>query len=45
MRSLLYLLARTMGDVNAVRRGTVGKRIVRRAAGRATSRILRRLLK
>lgn len=45
IRSLLYRTARLLGDVNAVRRGTVGKRIVRRAAGRGTSRILRKLLK
>ena len=31
MRRFLYLLARPMGDANAVRRGTVGKRIARRA--------------
>jgi len=42
MRSFLYLLARFLGDVNAVRRGTVGKRIARRVAGRATGGCLGR---
>jgi hypothetical protein len=31
-RSLLYKLARGLGDVNAVKRGTVGRRIARRGA-------------
>ena len=44
-RSLLYKLARLLGDVNAVRRGRVGRRVARRAAGRATGRGLRRLFK
>lgn len=40
-RSWLYWLAKIMGDVNAVRRGRVGKRIARRAAGKVTGRGLR----
>lgn len=35
-RIFLYALARLLGDVNAVRKGPVGKRIARRAAGKAT---------
>jgi len=42
LRSALYATARALGDVNAVRKGTVGKRIVRRAAGRVTGRLLGR---
>jgi hypothetical protein len=42
---LLYLIARLLGDVNAVRRGTIGKRIARRIAGKASGRLLRRLIK
>ena len=34
-RRFLYQMARLLGDVNAVKQGKVGKRIVRRAAGRA----------
>ncbi len=45
LRSLLYLVARLLGDVNAVRRGRIGQRIVRRLAGRATGRALRRMLR
>jgi len=45
LRSSLYRIARTMGDVNAVRRGRVGRRIGRRAAGRVTGRILGRLFR
>ncbi|MBY8831952.1 MULTISPECIES: hypothetical protein [Bacillus] len=33
-RGFLYGLSRLLGDVNAVKKGTVGKRIVRRAAGK-----------
>jgi predicted GNAT family N-acyltransferase len=44
-RSALYKTARILGDVNAVKRGTIGKRIVRRAAGRATGRGLGKLFK
>jgi hypothetical protein len=43
VRSTLYRLARFLGDVNAVKRGRVGKRLARRAAGRMTGRGLGRL--
>ena len=41
-RSLLYTLARLLGDVNAVKKGKVGKRVGRRLVGKATGRGLRR---
>ncbi len=44
-RGFLYGLARLLGDVNAVKKGRVGKRLMRRAAGKATGRTLRKLLK
>ncbi|MFP4635308.1 MAG: hypothetical protein ACLFRD_05560 [Nitriliruptoraceae bacterium] len=44
-RGLLYQLARILGDVNAVKRGRVGKRIGRRVAGRATGRGLGKLFR
>ena len=44
-RSLLYQIARLLGDVNAVQKGKVGKRIARRAAGRLTGRGLGRLFR
>ncbi|MDI3309541.1 MAG: hypothetical protein QJR07_20915 [Acetobacteraceae bacterium] len=42
-RSALYALARLLGDVNAVKKGKVGRRIARRAAGKLTGRAMRRL--
>lgn len=45
IRSALYKTARILGDVNAVKRGKVGKRLARRVAGRATGRGLGRLFK
>jgi len=44
-RGWLYWLAKLLGDVNAVKKGKVGKRIGRRAAGRTSGKILRRLFK
>ena len=44
-RSLLYLMARLLGDAGAVQRGTVGKRIARRVAGRATGKLLGKLFR
>jgi len=45
IRSALYKSAKVLGDVNAVQKGTVGKRIARRAAGKATGRLLGKLFK
>jgi hypothetical protein len=42
LRSFLYLLARLLGDVSAVQKGRVGRRISRRLAGKATGRALGR---
>lgn len=42
-RGFLYRLARMLGDLQAARRGRVGRRLGRRAAGRLTGRWLRRL--
>lgn len=45
MRSLLYRLARILGDVNAAKKGRVGKRVGRRAAGKATGKGLGKLFR
>ena len=47
VRSALYKLARILGDVTAVSKGSKAttKRVGRRAAGRATGRFLRKLFK
>jgi hypothetical protein len=44
-RGFLYGLAKFLGDVNAVKRGRVGRRIGRRVAGRVTGRGLGRLFR
>lgn len=44
-RGFLYQLARLLGDINAVQKGKVGQRIVRRGTGKATSKALRKLFK
>jgi len=44
-RTLLYAVARGLGDVSAVQKGTVAKRIARRAAGRVTGGLLGRLFR
>jgi len=44
-RGFLYTLARLLGDVNAVQKSKVGKRVARRAAGKVTGRSLGKLFK
>jgi len=44
-RGLLYTLARLMGDVTAVKNGTVGKRVGRRIVGKITGRGIGRLFR
>ncbi|MEC2237982.1 hypothetical protein HUS59_16845 [Bacillus velezensis] len=44
-RGLLYKIARILGDVQAAKKGTLGKRIARRAAGKATNKMMRNLFK
>ncbi|MGH2788900.1 MAG: hypothetical protein ACRDJV_13510 [Actinomycetota bacterium] len=39
LRGWLYYIGRLMGDVNAIKKGRVGRRIGRRAAGKGTGRI------
>lgn len=45
IRGILYFLARILGDVNAVKKGKVGKRIGRRVAGKIAGRGLGKLFK
>lgn len=44
-RGLLYQLARILGDANAVQKGKVGRRVLRRLAGKKTGHFLGRLFK
>lgn len=42
IRSVLYWLARFLGDVNAVQKGKIGQRIARRVTGKLFGRLLSR---
>jgi hypothetical protein len=47
-RSLLYRLAKLLGDISAVtsrKPGKTSKRIARRVTGKATGRVFRRIFK
>lgn len=44
-KTFAYKALRTSNDVNAVKRGKVGRRVARRAYGRATSRLARKLFR
>lgn len=45
MRSLLYAIARLLGDLGTARRGIVGRRVARRAAGKVTGRLFRKVVR
>ena len=45
VRSMLYRLARLLGDVSAIEKGRVPRRILRRVAGKVTGRLLGKLFK
>jgi len=45
LRSILYGIARLLGDVQAVRKRRVGRRIARRLAGKVTGRLLGRIFR
>lgn len=45
VRSKMYKAAKTLGDVQAVKKNKVGKRIVRRAAGKVAGKMLGKLFK
>jgi len=38
-RSALYKSAKILGDINSVKRGTVGKRVANRVVGKASGRL------
>jgi hypothetical protein len=44
-RGTLYKLARVLGDLNAVKKGRIGRRVGRRLVGRASGRGIARLFK
>lgn len=45
VRKALYGIAKILGDVNAVKKGKIEQRIGRRAVGKGTGKILRKLFK
>lgn len=45
IRSFLYKTSKYLGDVNAVQKGTIGKRIMRRAAGKASGKLMKKIFK
>lgn len=45
MRGILYLIARLLGDVNAVKKGKVAQRAGRRAAGRFAGKGMKKIFK
>ena len=45
IRSLLYKIARILGDISAISKGKTGKRVTRRATGKATGRIFKKLFR
>ena len=45
MKSRLYRMLHLSNDINAVRRGRIGRRIARRGYGRATGRLARKLFR
>ncbi|WP_164474939.1 hypothetical protein [Indiicoccus explosivorum] len=45
IRSVLYLSARILGDISAVKNGTIHKRVARRTLGKAAGRIIGKIIK
>lgn len=45
IRRILYTTAKILGDINAIQKGRIGRRIKRRIAGKVAGRILKRLFK
>ena len=45
MRSLLYFLARLLGDTNAISKGRYSQRVIRKKGLASTAGLVRRLLK
>ncbi|WP_162832886.1 MULTISPECIES: hypothetical protein [Sediminibacillus] len=45
LKSNIYKILRIWNDIDAVRKGRVGKRIGRRAAGKSAGKVLKKLFK
>lgn len=44
-RNILYKIARILGDLNAINKGRIGKRLERRAAGRYAGKSLGKIFR
>ena len=44
-RSTLYKSAKILGDINAARKGTIGRRLTHRITGKISARILSKLVR
>ena len=42
-RSFLYKSAKVLGDINAVKRGSISHRLVTRVSGKVTSRLINKI--
>lgn len=45
LRSFLYKFAQFLGDINAVQKGRIGKRVKNRIVGRIVGKLLGRMFK
>ena len=45
IRSILYKSGKVLGDINAVKRGTIGHRLANRISGKITSRFISTITK
>lgn len=45
LRRFMYGTARLLGDIEAAKKGRLGRRVARRMVGRMTGRMLRRMLR
>lgn len=45
LKSTIYKILKIWNDVDAVKRGTVGKRVGRRIVGKATGKAIRKMFK
>lgn len=45
IRNILYTVAKILGDINAVQKGKIGQRILRRLAGKLAGRMMNKLPK
>jgi hypothetical protein len=45
LRNLLYRVASLLGDINAIRRGRIGQRIVHKTATRSVNKMVNKVLR